>query len=490
MEFITKFLNEGVEGLDNSSFKQKIELSNRVALAASIMALPYLVLYLFFYPPLSVYFGISIALILSVPYFNSQSLFTISRLIIVLVPNLIVYLSSIIITPEGKAISTGLSMNMLALGMLPFLFFELSEYLILIFLVIFLSSLSIFSEFFSGIIEEDNSRFEFLLSSNMEFLYKVTALVISMILMYLFKLGTDKSEKQNKMLLEEMQNKGIEQERDREKLNSYIQEIQKAQDEEKRRTWASDGLAQFSEVLRLQHDDIKQLGDRIISRLIKYIGANQGGLFIIEEENNIKYLNLISAYAYERKKFISKRVEIGEGLVGQCYLEKDTIFMTKLPKNYTYITSGIGESTPSCLLIVPLIVNEIVYGVVEIASFKIIEDYKIDFIKKLGETIASTLANAKINEKTKILLNEAQMSQEQMRAQEEEMRQNMEELQATQEELARKSAEVEEVRVLEKQRFENQLDSQKKLMEQFMIKTKAREAELLDKIKLLESNNS
>lgn len=486
MEFVTKFLNAGVEGLDKGSFKQKIELSNRVALAASIMALPYLVLYLFFYPPLSVFFGISIALILSVPYFNSQSLFTISRLIIVLVPNLIVFLSSIIITQEGKSISTGLSMNMLALGMLPFLFFELSEYLILIIIVIFLSSLSIFSEFFSGIIEEDISRFEFFQSSNMELLYKATAIVISMILIYLFKLSTDKSEKQNKMLLEEMNIKNIEQERDREKLNTYIEEIQKAQEEEKRRTWVSDGLAQFSDVLRLQHDDIKQLGDRIISKLIKYIDANQGGLFVLEEENNVKFLNLISAYAYERKKFINKRIEIGEGLIGQCYLEKDIIFMTKLPPNYTYITSGIGESTPSCLLIVPLIVNDIVYGIMEIASFKVIEDYKIEFLKKLGETIASTLSNAKINAKTKILLNEAQISQEQMRAQEEEMRQNMEELQATQEELARKSAEIEEIRALEKQRFENQLDSQKKLMEQFIAKTKARETELLDKIKLHE----
>jgi PAS domain S-box-containing protein len=101
------------------------------------------------------------------------------------------------------------------------------------------------------------------------------------------------------------------------------------------------------------------------------------------------------------------------------------------------IASGLGESNPTSILIVPLKVNEQIFGIVELASFDEFPEYQRDFVAKIGESIASTISMVKVNEKTTRLLQESQIMTEQMQAQEEEMRQNMEELQATQEEMER-----------------------------------------------------
>lgn len=217
--------------------------------------------------------------------------------------------------------------------------------------------------------------------------------------------------------------------------------LKKASEEDRKRNWVTEGLARFVDILRSNHGDNKQLADNIVSHLIKYLNANQGALFVLNDDDaKDMYLEQIACYAYDRKKYIGRRIDLGEGLVGQAYLEKETIYITEVPKNYVHITSGLGDATPKAVLITPLKINEEVLGILEIASFQRFEKYMIDFVEKLGESIASTLATSKINERTTKLLEQTQMQAEAMRAQEEEMRQNMEELQATQEEMARKES--------------------------------------------------
>ncbi|MDL5045087.1 GAF domain-containing protein [Oscillatoria amoena NRMC-F 0135] len=223
-------------------------------------------------------------------------------------------------------------------------------------------------------------------------------------------------------------------------------------EDDARRSWASQGIAQIGEILR-DTENSGLLYDKLIKFVVNYTGCNQGGLFLLnDDDEQHPVLELLAAYAFERKKFITKRLEIGQGMVGQCYLEADRIFLAKLPEEYVHITSGLGGANPTCLLLVPLMANEKVYGVFELASFKRLEEHEMQLIEKFAENIASTVSTVKGNESTRLLLERTQQQAEEMRAQEEEMRQNMEELSATQEEMARKEREyIKRIQELEEQ---------------------------------------
>lgn len=223
-------------------------------------------------------------------------------------------------------------------------------------------------------------------------------------------------------------------------------EDEKRQHEDSLRKWANEGLTQFAEILRQSTRNISDLANNVLKNLIKFLGANQGGLFLYNDtDKNDVYLELVSSYAYNQERKKKKKIYLGEGLIGTCAIEKSYVYLTDLPNDYLTITSGLGGSNPSSLLIMPLKVEEQIFGVMEIASFKKMERHEIDFVEKVSESIASTLSIAKINQRTADLLAQSQQQAEEMASQEEEMRQNLEELQATQEESARKEAEMQSI---------------------------------------------
>jgi GAF domain-containing protein len=218
--------------------------------------------------------------------------------------------------------------------------------------------------------------------------------------------------------------------------------LSRVAEEDRRRNWQNEGLAKFSELLRTNNNDIEQLSDNIISNLVKYIRANQGGLFIVSEKDKTndqedQYMMLASCYAWDKKKYLEQKVYRGEGLSGQAWLEQHTIYLTEVPQEYVMITSGLGEANPNSILIVPLKVNEEVYGVVELASFNTFQPYEIEFVEKVAESIASAIASVKISERTKALLEESTIITQQMRSKEEEVKAKEREVKQTKEEISK-----------------------------------------------------
>jgi len=220
-------------------------------------------------------------------------------------------------------------------------------------------------------------------------------------------------------------------------------EEKKRQHEDNLRKWSNEGLAQFNELLRQSAGNIDMLTANIVRHLVNFLDANQSGLFLLNDLNKEDaHLELVATYAYNKERKKKKKIYLGEGLVGMCAVEKSTVYLNDIPEGYLSITSGLGGSSPKSLLIVPLKLEDEIFGVIEIASFNKFKTHEIEFVERVTESISSTLSLAKINTRTTILLEKSQRQAEEMAAQEEEMRQNYEELQATNEESARREAEM------------------------------------------------
>jgi methyl-accepting chemotaxis protein len=218
--------------------------------------------------------------------------------------------------------------------------------------------------------------------------------------------------------------------------------LRNAADKEEREKFITTGIAMMSEILRENANSIHKLCNKVLAGLIQYLEMNQGGVFLLDKSENEPFLNLIACYAYERSKYVEKKVYVGEGILGQMIVQSETIYMNDLPEEYIEISSGMGGAKPNCLLIVPLKSNNTFVGVIEVASFRNLEPYEITFMEKVAESIASTIMAVQSNEQTRQLLESSQKMTNQLKSQEDEMRRSVEKLQATQEDYMRREMEM------------------------------------------------
>jgi methyl-accepting chemotaxis protein len=233
--------------------------------------------------------------------------------------------------------------------------------------------------------------------------------------------------------------------------------------------WIANGLADFSQILKDDHTSIDEIANRIISQLTKYIGANQGGIFLVndDDQKNI-FFDLKGLYAYGRRKYDLKQIGLEEGLVGQCYLEGSNIYLTEIPSDFVKITSGLGEATPRNVLLVPLIIEEKKVGVIEFASFQPIGAIQIEFLTKVSGSIASLFVKIKESERISKLLEQSEVLTNQLQSREEELNQNLEETKAIQEELNRQNKAlmtIQENLEIKHKELENLKESEAELLE-------------------------
>lgn len=213
---------------------------------------------------------------------------------------------------------------------------------------------------------------------------------------------------------------------------------------DKERNWIVRGVAEISEILRM-HDTIDTLGEDVIKFILGKIDAIQGAFYVVNDEGSEKIIEMRASYAYGRKKYLQSKFKFAEGLVGQAAIEQSTILRTEIPASYVTITSGIlGEQRPTCIVVVPLITNEEVFGILEFAGFKKFDQSQVKFVEELSLILARTIYNIKVNERTRNLLQESQEMSAELKEKQEVLRQNAEEMQATQEELTRTNQRLEE----------------------------------------------
>ena len=233
-------------------------------------------------------------------------------------------------------------------------------------------------------------------------------------------------------------------------IRTLAERLKKIQSEERNRqaadhitNWTSEGIARFAEILRSERENVKELSFLIIRELVSYLKIEMGTIFLSTDgDKEEKMLETIAAYAYDRRKYIDKKFPFGEGLPGTCALEKEKIYINELPEEYSDIISGVGQTKPRFVLLVPLKTGQEIFGILELASFRGLEKDELSFIDQLAESIASTLQSVQTNERTVSLLHQSQEQAGKLLQQEQEMKSNMEKLKRAQEEFIKKESEM------------------------------------------------
>ncbi|NOY49911.1 MAG: response regulator [Chlorobi bacterium] len=229
-----------------------------------------------------------------------------------------------------------------------------------------------------------------------------------------------------------------------------------------RNQWLQKSIVKISAVLQGEKT-FNDLGNDLLSAMAEILNVQIGAVYV----NTDKVLKLTASYAYNKRKSSSNSFKLGEGLVGQAALEQKILLFDKLPDDYISIKSGLGESKPSSIIIIPLIYEHEVVGVVELGTSYDFGEDKMDFIRQISENVAIAFRSISLRTKMEELLGKTQEQAEELRVQQEELveansvlksqtealRVSEEELQQQQEELRVTNEELEEkTKHLEKQK--------------------------------------
>jgi methyl-accepting chemotaxis protein len=227
-------------------------------------------------------------------------------------------------------------------------------------------------------------------------------------------------------------------------LMSSMEDSEIRRCEEENRTWSAQGLAKFSSHFREVEDNLHELSVLLMKELVNYTEADVGALFIATDKAGEEgpSLEVSGSYAFDREKRIDRSFKFGEGLVGRAALEKALIYVSDLPPDYIKIRSGLGEDAPSSILLVPVLLDNQVLGVMELASLGEMPEHQIEFIRQLADALATTLAKVKANLQNRKLFEQTKKQAEAMASQELVFRQNMELLEKAQERAVVKEAEL------------------------------------------------
>jgi len=225
-------------------------------------------------------------------------------------------------------------------------------------------------------------------------------------------------------------------------INEMIRNLRDTTQKNTEQDWLKTNLAKFSRMLQGQRD-LTNVGRMVLSELCPVVTAQHAEFYVFDEDKETPQLMLLASYASEGREALGKRVGLGQGLVGQCALEKRPILLDNLPPDYIRISSGLGAAAPRSVLVLPLVFEGQVRGVLELASMGGFNSSHQAFLDQLTESMGIVLNTIEANMRTEDLLKQSQSLAQQLQTRQEELQNTNEELQEKARLLAHQNQEVE-----------------------------------------------
>jgi signal transduction histidine kinase/CheY-like chemotaxis protein/HAMP domain-containing protein len=210
-------------------------------------------------------------------------------------------------------------------------------------------------------------------------------------------------------------------------INEMIRHLRDTTQKNTDQDWLKTNLAKFSRMLQGQKD-LLTVGRSILSELAPVVNAQHGLFYIFDGSGGEPALRLLASYAHPERSSVRERFWLGEGLVGQCALEREKIVITSAPPDYVRIASGLGEAAPVDVIVLPVLFEGQVKAVLELGSFRSFNPTQHAFLDQLAETIGIVLNTIEANTRTEDLLKQSQSLAGELQNQQEELRQTNQQL--------------------------------------------------------------
>ncbi|HWE26088.1 MAG TPA: HAMP domain-containing protein [Myxococcales bacterium] len=266
-------------------------------------------------------------------------------------------------------------------------------------------------------------------------------------------------------------------------INQMIVNLRETTQKNQEQDWLKTNLAKFSSMMQGQKslDTVSRL---IMSELTPLVSAHHGAFFMMDRDGGAPVLKLAATYAYKERKSLSNRFELGEGLVGQCALEKKPILLTKVPADYVQISSGLGEAPPLSIIVLPVLFEGEVKAVIELASFNAFSAIHQIFLDQLTESIGVVLNMIAANMRTEQLLQQSQKLTQDLQSQSQELTVQQDELRRSNAALEKQAVELEEkAKQLEEQNQNIEIKNREVEMARASLEEKAEQLQLISKYK-------
>jgi signal transduction histidine kinase/DNA-binding response OmpR family regulator/HAMP domain-containing protein len=234
--------------------------------------------------------------------------------------------------------------------------------------------------------------------------------------------------------------------------NEMIRNLRDTTQKNTEQDWLKTNLAKFSRMLQGQKD-LNTVGRLILSELAPVVAAQHAVFYVLDSSRDQLKLTLLASYGSKGQSAIGSQLELGEGLVGQCAIEKQKVLLSDVPRDYVRIFSGLGGASPQNILVMPVIFEGQVKGVLELASFERFSPTHEAFLDQLAESIGIVINTIEANTRTEDLLTQSQSLAQELQSRQQELQQTNQELEEKagllahqNQEVERKNQEVEQAR--------------------------------------------